>query len=152
MSVAISPDGAIKSGPQGTKMITDAPRIVPESGRDRNYREMEKKVERLERHLDALYQLPTNQQFITGNAPEEPSRLQTSVNSTGSGGAASAADGGNSTNPDAGAQQQVGRPSEIERNKGMSVNDMWQIIQLNNRVAATEAGIQKVLKRLSLTL
>ena len=28
--------------------------------------------------------------------------------------------------------------------KGMSINDMWQVIQLNNRVAATEAAIQKV--------
>ena len=53
---------------------------------------------RLERHLEALYALPTNQQLL----------------------------------------------GDKDKTQGMSVNDMWQIIQLNNRVAAAEAAIQKV--------
>lgn len=65
---------------------------------------LEDKVERLERHLDALYQLPTNQQLIGENK--------------GSGG--------------------------LGGGGGMTVNDMWQIIQLNNRVASCESAIQKV--------
>lgn len=39
-----------------------------------------------------------------------------------------------------------------EDSKGMSINDMWQVIQLNNRVAATEAAIQKVFSLKALAL
>lgn len=59
---------------------------------------LEDKVAKLEKHLEALYQLPSNQDLL------EKAQL------------------GNS----------------------MSVNDMWQIIQLNNRIAAAEAAIQKM--------
>lgn len=62
------------------------------------------KVARLEKHLEALYQLPDNDQLI-----------QTAKGIKG-------AEGGSQ----------------------MSVNDMWQIIQLNNRIAAAEAAIQKM--------
>lgn len=35
-------------------------------------------------------------------------------------------------------------PQRGKDKDGMSVNDMWQLIQLNNRIAAAEAGLQKV--------
>ncbi|CAL8125231.1 unnamed protein product [Orchesella dallaii] len=59
--------------------------------------DLAEKVARLEKHLDALYQLPGNQELL-----------------------------------------------DKARQDGMSVNDMWQIIQLNNRIAAAEAAIQKM--------
>ncbi len=83
------------SGPKGTRTGS-----LPLSARDPGTSELEAKVARLERHLEALYALPTNQQIL-----------------------------GDKDNATQG---------------GMSVNDMWQIIQLNNRVAAAEAAIQKV--------
>jgi len=64
----------------------------------RRLTEVNEKVARLERHLEALYQLPTNQRLLHG----------------------------------------------VEQGQSMTVNDMWQIIQLNNRIAACEAAIQKV--------
>lgn len=56
------------------------------------------KVSRMEKHLEALYQLPANSEIL----------------------------------------------DKAKMGSSMSVNDMWQIIQLNNRIAAVEAAIQKM--------
>ncbi len=60
--------------------------------------ELGDKVNRMEKHLEALYQLPSNNEIL----------------------------------------------DKAQLGSSMSVNDMWQIIQLNNRIAAVEAAIQKM--------
>jgi len=77
--------------------VSSGPGSISSSGSE----PIEKKVARLERHLEALYALPTNSRLLRADDDKRDS-------------------------------------------KNMSVNDMWQIIQLNNRVAAAEAAIQKV--------
>jgi cell division protein FtsL len=64
-------------------------------------------VDRLQKHVEALYQLPAMMQ--TGMSPED-----------------------------------MGGMEGLLGQGGANVNDMWQIIQLNNRVASCESAIQKV--------
>ncbi|ODM91678.1 Glutamine-rich protein 2 [Orchesella cincta] len=90
-----TPEGGQKAVPQSnTKMTPRSPKGLPPTG-DAGSGDLAEKVARLEKHLDALYQLPGNQELLN-------------------------------------------------KTDGMSVNDMWQIIQLNNRIAAAEAAIQKM--------
>lgn len=111
----ISPGGQ-GQGPPGTSQKPRTPKtgLPPQGGGGSNLAvpgtgstggftsdpnmELSDKVSRMEKHLEALYQLPANSEIL----------------------------------------------DKAKLGSSMSVNDMWQIIQLNNRIAAVEAAIQKM--------